>query len=82
MLFLDLDRFKIINDCCGHPAGDALLRQLSEALEGGLRKADALARLGGDEFGVVLDALRQGTRRDCGEAAQGHRQWLSIRLAR
>jgi len=56
VLFLDLDRFKIINDCCGHPAGDALLRQLSEALGGRLRKADALARLGGDEFGVVLDA--------------------------
>lgn len=54
LCYLDLDQFKIINDTCGHVAGDALLRQISSLLPTQLRKTDTLARLGGDEFGILL----------------------------
>lgn len=54
LCYLDLDQFKIVNDTCGHVAGDALLRQVSSCFRIGLRKSDALARLGGDEFGILL----------------------------
>jgi diguanylate cyclase (GGDEF)-like protein/PAS domain S-box-containing protein len=52
--YLDLDQFKIINDTCGHVAGDELLRQLAQVLQSRVRSNDALARLGGDEFGLLL----------------------------
>ena len=54
-LYLDLDQFKVVNDTCGHIAGDDLLRQISALLRTKLRARDTLARLGGDEFGVLLD---------------------------
>jgi diguanylate cyclase (GGDEF)-like protein len=54
LLYMDLDQFKIVNDTCGHTAGDALLQQISLCLEERIRQNDSLARLGGDEFGVLL----------------------------
>lgn len=54
MCFMDLDSFKIVNDTCGHDAGDELLRQLAQLFDSLVRKSDVLARLGGDEFGVFL----------------------------
>lgn len=54
LLYMDLDRFKIINDSCGHLAGDEFLRQLAVIMKSKLRKSDTLARIGGDEFGILL----------------------------
>jgi diguanylate cyclase (GGDEF)-like protein/PAS domain S-box-containing protein len=74
MVYVDLDQFKVVNDTCGHPAGDQLLRQVTGLLQTRVRANDVLARLGGDEFGVLLehclpeqalriaDALRQAIR--------------------
>lgn len=55
LCFLDLDQFKVINDTCGHIAGDELLRQLGRQLSKLTRKHDTLARLGGDEFGILME---------------------------
>lgn len=55
LCYLDLDQFKIINDSCGHFAGDALLKQLGGILKTKVRRSDTIARLGGDEFGILIE---------------------------
>ncbi len=55
LLYMDLDQFKVVNDTCGHLAGDTLLKQLAQMLMEIVRTRDSLARLGGDEFALLLD---------------------------
>ena len=52
---MDLDQFKVVNDTCGHKAGDLLIKQLSQKLDAVVMEKGILARLGGDEFGVLLE---------------------------
>ncbi|MES9991301.1 MAG: EAL domain-containing protein [Candidatus Thiodiazotropha sp.] len=59
LLYMDLDQFKIVNDTCGHIAGDTLLQQIRITLQERIRQNDSLARLGGDEFGVLLKHCTQ-----------------------
>lgn len=63
LCYIDLDQFKIVNDTCGHAAGDELLRQISNVIETNVRQRDTLGRLGGDEFGLLLErcSLEQAT---------------------
>ncbi|MGA2365905.1 MAG: PAS domain S-box protein [Steroidobacteraceae bacterium] len=54
LLYVDLDQFKVVNDTCGHSAGDRLLRDVTGVLQAHVRTADTIARLGGDEFGILV----------------------------
>jgi len=71
LLYIDLDQFKVVNDTCGHQAGDRLLRDVTGLLQSRVRASDTIARLGGDEFGVLLEGctVEQSTR-----IAEGIRQ--------
>ncbi len=73
LLYIDLDQFKVVNDTCGHPAGDRLLRDITGLLQSRVRASDTIARLGGDEFGVLLESctVEQATR-----IAEGIRQGI------
>ncbi len=55
LCYMDLDQFKVVNDTCGHVAGDAMLQMIAKLLQNNLRQSDTLARLGGDEFGLLLE---------------------------
>ena len=55
LCYLDLDRFKLVNDTCGHSAGDQMIQQVATVITHALRERDALARLGGDEFGILIE---------------------------
>ena len=75
VLFIDLDRFKIVNDSLGHEAGDELLKQVAARFRAALRASDVLARLGGDEFVVLLEEVQEPQ-----EAAQVARKLLSTAI--
>jgi diguanylate cyclase (GGDEF)-like protein/PAS domain S-box-containing protein len=75
VLFLDLDRFKTINDTLGHAVGDALLKEVAARLADTLRGRDSIARLGGDEFAVLLTAMESAE----GAAAVARRMLASLR---
>lgn len=74
LLYLDLDRFKVVNDSCGHTAGDAMLKQLTEILVDNLRSSDLVGRLGGDEFGILLRFTEPG---DAGRVAEKVRRMIA-----
>ncbi len=76
VVFLDLDRFKVVNDSLGHPIGDQLLVAIARRLEISLRPGDMVARLGGDEFAIILDHLKNVD--DATQAAERIQKELSV----
>ena len=86
LLYVDLDQFKLINDTCGHSAGDRLLRDITGLLQTRVRAGDTIARLGGDEFGVLLEncSIEQAEKvaEHIREAIQGYRfNWTDSKLS-
>lgn len=74
LLYLDVDRLKLVNDTHGHVAGDAVLLGIAEALDNATRKSDVIARMGGDEFAVLLDSI---SAKKLAEKAESVRQLLT-----
>lgn len=68
VLFIDVDRFKLVNDSLGHTVGDTLLQEIAKRIHATIRKSDTLARLGGDEFVVLVPSLVEGE--DAGKVAE------------
>ena len=72
LCYIDLDQFKIVNDTCGHAAGDELLCAITGLIKQRMRKADVLARLGGDEFGILLHQCPLPTAHEIAEKIRSH----------
>jgi diguanylate cyclase (GGDEF)-like protein len=68
LFYIDLDQFKVVNDTCGHAAGDQMLCQIATLIHGHMRESDTLARLGGDEFGVLLEGCGADKARSIAES--------------
>ncbi|GAB5413407.1 MAG: hypothetical protein Cons2KO_10100 [Congregibacter sp.] len=79
LLFLDLDRFKVVNDTCGHAAGDQLLKNIAKVISAGVREGDLVARLGGDEFALVLERCDEATALSRAERIRQSIQQLEFR---
>jgi len=86
VLYLDLDQFKIINDTCGHNAGDNVLKDIANIIQGCVRKEDVVARIGGDEFGIVLKECHEipakETARSVVKAVERYRYYFQNKVFR